>query len=251
MSRLSEQTKQELVNLINKEISINNISKKLGLCKSTIYYYYKKVKGRKIISPKFEIIDSEAEGEIIGAFAADGCSCPQSQYQVTYIFGIDEDNYANDFIKLLYSYFNKPPYKYKRKQNNTIILRYKSKLIYRFIQQHLVWENPKTYSIKLKSTNHSKEFIKGYLRGYFDCDGYTEKKYSRIEIMSVSKNSIDQIIYFLRLFEYNPKLKSYHNKKLNKKRLYTVRLNKQDAIKFLDFIQPRNPKRRLDGAARI
>lgn len=250
MLRLSERTKEKIKEMILKDISINKISKELGLWKSTIYYYYKKIKGRKIKVPHFEVKGSENEGEIIGAFAADGSCCPQSQYQVGYFFGQDEEDYAERFTNLLTTYFNKSPYKYKKVKGNVIILRYKSKIIYNFIKKYLMWENPKTYSVRLRSLNHKKRFIKGFLRGYFDCDGYTEKRYSRIEIMSVSKEMIDQITHFLELFGFNPKLKSYHNKKLNKKRLYTMRLNKPDAIRFLEVIKPRNPKR-LIGTARI
>jgi len=198
---------------------------------------------KKINYPHFKIQDSEIEGEIIGAFAADGGCCPQSDYQTTFYFGLDEEIYAKNFSKLLFQFFNKKPYFYKYPKGGKIMVRYKSKDICRFLRHYLEWTNPKTYSIRIKNLAHNKSFVKGFLRGYFDCDGYTEKRYLRIEFMSVSKSIIEQIGKMLIAFGYMPVLKSYQSKNGNRRRLYTIRLNKSDAYRFLISVKPRNQKR--------
>ena len=72
MSRLKKEMKQELINQIKKNNSINKISKELFLAKSTIYYYYRKIKGRKYKKLGIVTKYSKKEGEIVGIFAGDG-----------------------------------------------------------------------------------------------------------------------------------------------------------------------------------
>jgi intein/homing endonuclease len=164
---------------------------------------------------------------LVGAFAADGSCCTHNGYQITYYFGLDEVSYVNKFAEMLELYFHKKPYIHPVKNSRKIIIRYRSKEIYELLNKYLKWNNPKTYSIRLKRENYKEEFLIGFLRGYFDSDGYTEQKASRIEIMGVSKYMIFQIKKILIGKGFDPYIKTYQNKNRNKKMLYTLRLRKK------------------------
>lgn len=236
--------KNLLIELINKGLSINVINKETGMAKSTIYYHYKKIRGRKYVVPKFEVKGSENEGEIAGLFAADGGCCIKDDYRTTFFLGSDEEEYAHAFADLLEEYFHKKPYWYNRKKSNVIYLTYHSKSICSFFRQYLDWKCPKTHSITLKTQNRSADFIKGFLRGYLDGDGYTSA--SGVIYVSVSQQMMSQIFELLEKLGFSPKMTVYHGKY---KPCYYVKISKDKAAGFLELIRPRNKKR--SGAARI
>ena len=62
-SRLPIEIRESMINKIKEGISINNISKELGLAKSTIYHHYKKIKGKKYVVPNFVSKLDREEGE--------------------------------------------------------------------------------------------------------------------------------------------------------------------------------------------
>jgi len=118
MPRLGPDVKEKLIFLIENDISINQISKKLNLGKSTIYYYYKKIKGRKYKIPEFTPGFTEKEGEIVGIFAGDGSQYFHSKsyhYEVNIHFGKKSYNYLLYVKKLFDNYFNKQVYIHKEK----------------------------------------------------------------------------------------------------------------------------------------
>ena len=239
---MDNKTKQEIVKLILDNISIPKISQKLNLGKSTIYYYYKKLKGKKYIVPSFHISDSEVEGEIIGAFAADGGAVPQSQYQVAFFFSLNEEDYALSFSELLSKFFNKKPYFYKYPPGGKIIVRYKSKIIYKFLKHYLVWKGKKTYDVSLKEFSHTRNFYMGFLRGYLDCDGYTPKGRVATHFFGVSKKIIVQITKILDLLGFRYSLSKTESKG-NRADFYKVKLKGEEVKRFITYVVPRNKKR--------
>ena len=242
MTRLDNETKQKIIRLILNSVSIPKISQKLNLGKSTIYYYYKKLKGKKFIVPSFYIRDNEVEGEIVGAFAADGCAVPQSQYQVAFYFSLDEEDYAQSFLELLTKFFNKKPYFYRYPKGGKIIVRYKSKDIYKFLKHYLTWEGKKTYSVSLKNSSHSRGFYKGFIRGYLDCDGYTTKDRSAAHLFGVSKKMIIQIGKIIEILGFKYSF-IRQEQKGNRVAFYRTIIKGYEARRFLKYIRPRNKKR--------
>lgn len=242
MARIDNKTKQKMIKLILDGVSIPKISQMLNLGKSTIYYHYKKLKGRKFVVPSFQIKDSGIEGEIIGAFAADGCAVPQSQYQVAFYFSLDEEDYAQSFSELLTKFFNKRPYFYKYPKGGKIIVRYRSKAIYEFLRRYLNWKNKKTYSISLNNLSHGKDFFKGFLRGYFDCDGFTCKDRVATDLFSVSKRIIIQIMEILDTLNFKYSIIKTKSRG-NRADFYKIRLKGEEAKRFLKYVSPRNKKR--------
>ena len=58
---LKQEIREAIINQITEGNSINKISKSLGLRKSTIYHYYKKLKGRK-----FKLVNIPTDDKVIG-----------------------------------------------------------------------------------------------------------------------------------------------------------------------------------------
>ena len=108
------------------------------------------------------------------------------------------------------------------------------------MKNYLYWNGKKTYSVQLRTISSNKKFLKGFIRGYFDCDGHSSKDAKRISICSVSKAMIDQIYHILIMFNFIPKYYTYHEKRPNMKDLYTLTLTGERAKYFINFVEPRN-----------
>ena len=72
MAYLPKEIRQKIIKRINENVSINNISKELNLAKSTIYYHYKKIKGKKPKEIEFNFRSEKEIGEFLGIFSGDG-----------------------------------------------------------------------------------------------------------------------------------------------------------------------------------
>ena len=72
MLRLNSKIKEEIISLIKQGKSLNYISKRYGKGKTTIYYYMRKINGRKYKPIKLNLKNKELIGEIVGLFAGDG-----------------------------------------------------------------------------------------------------------------------------------------------------------------------------------
>lgn len=241
MKRLNNKTKERLIQLIKEGNSMYKTSKELKITKSLVHYYCKKNDiGNRIKYPIFNRTKSEVEGEIIGAFAADGNSyiTRNKCYNITFYLGGNETEYVRKFSLLLESFFNKKPYIYKCKKN-VFYVRYRSKAIYNFMKEYLDWIGKKTYSVKLRAMDN-EGFLKGFIRGYFDCDGYSNKKYKAISMCGVSASMMNQVRDILVIFGFSPKYYIHHEKRPNMKDLHTVSLNGTEAKRFISFIEPRN-----------
>lgn len=244
MAKISIEIKQEMLSLIKKGISINRISKDLGLYKSTIYYHYKKILGKKIVEPYFNISQSEVEGEIIGAFAADGgCVAKIGVYDIHFYIGGNELAYCDKLSNLLTNYFHKRPYIYRTLHKNLITIRYRSKSIYKLLKHYLTWEGKKVYSIKLNTIEINSAFLRGFIRGYFDCDGYSYPDNRKIVMMGVSTEMLHQIYNILQKLGFSPYFYTYKEKRKNMRDLHNVILKGLEAEKFINFINPSNPLR--------
>src|SRR3989344_8397158 len=133
MTRLQPLIRQKLAEEIERGTSINKISNSLNLAKSTIYYYYKKIKGKKYQEPKFKIGFTEKDGEIVGIFVGDGSQCLNKNYSyATNIhFGIKNIDYAK-YVKNLFESFFSKEFNLLKNGETTIKLSMKSKSIFNY-----------------------------------------------------------------------------------------------------------------------
>ncbi len=232
-----------LKSLVEEGKSLNQISQILARGKTTIYYHFKKIKGRTFEPINIVLNNDELIGEFLGLFAGDGSLFKTTNYHYrTYLhFNSTEEIFVHDLIEnVLVKLFGKEPMVFTRK--NAINLCYYSKNIHKFIREYLEWDpdRPKTYSVRLKNKDHSVDFIKGFIRGSLDSDGYLSS--NRISFATVSTGLKDNIVDFLIKLEIIPSVRLYKEKRSNRVDIYHISILKKDHEKFLRIILPRNKK---------
>ena len=235
------------INLIKKGVSLNKIQKKTGINKSTLYLYYKKIKGRKFKKVSIDLENQEAIGEFIGVFAGDGNFFygKNYHYRIRISTGILEKEYMVFLKKFLTDLFSKKPRVYKDDKNNVYIIDYYSKDIYLLIKKYLIWNENKTKSVKLKKIDKNNvPFLIGFLRGLFDTDGgiYAPKK--KVAFGTSSKLLAHQIKEILAILGMKSGFYEYKNVDFWYLDLYGKRTDK-----FMSIINPHNPRK--DKAALV
>ena len=245
MRRFSSEEKEKIIRFRKEGNSLYQICRNLNVKfknKSSVYYHLRKNFGRSFKLVKIDHSDQDAIGEIMGLFAADGSSVPQSNYQVRFHLDKNEEAYAKEFAIILSKMFDKPPRLYDF-QGKSITITYKSKLIYEFIKEYLNWNDKKTYTVLLRSLNHSKDFLIGFLRGYFDGDGYSKEDQRTAQFITTSKIMYNQLQEILSLLKLRFDSRVYHDKREGRHTAYYIILRRLEAVKFINLIQPRNSKR--------
>ena len=244
MKRLTKNEKLDIIDFIKKRRSLNYISNIFGKNKSTLYYYYKKIHGKKnktIIIPKE---DDLLIGELIGLFVGDGyCFYDKRrmQYSIRFFFNNKEKSYVFDLVKLFNKKFNKKPNVNRTK--NVLVVRYYSKELYNFILSYVNWmisrdvkgRNKKSRTVYLKINNFSDNFKKGFM----DSDGYLSNE--KIIFSSSSEKIISQSNQFLSDLGFKSHKISFQNdKRENRVGMWYVYVQKSERDKFFDVIEPRN-----------
>lgn len=189
-------------------------------------------------------------GEFLGVFAADGHYYKSvyrggHKYVIRIYVSGDEVGYARSLKMILKKLFNKKPFLYKEKKRNVFVIKYNSRKLIDIIREYLIWTDKKTYSVQLKKLDHSNTFLKGFIRGFFDCDGYMDKSKGTIYIGCTSKKIIKQFNEILLKNGFNPKIRTKNDKRPNRRSIYVLTLPKNETAKFISFVTPRNQKRRL------
>lgn len=237
---------EKILNMIRKGISLNKISKSTGLGKSTLYFHYKKIKGRKIQLIKINFDKQEELGEFIGIFSGDGSFYKRvegCQYIIRIYIGYYEKHYADYLEEKLFEWFGKRPKIYTTYYNGNpsmIVLYYSSKRMYTFIKDYLIWEGKKTYTIRLKKLDlKDRDFNIGFLRGLIDTDGSYYAPKRRMSFSTVSKELSNNVIAIMEnLLGISPKL--YIVKKQGYHDLYTITFHGKNAENLIKIIQPKN-----------
>lgn len=200
--RFSSQEILLIKNLTENGQSLNHISRVLNVGKPTIYYQVRKFKPR--LRKDFIVNINEFQiGELIGAFAGDGSYVYRlrdkqdlkkgGQYIIRYHLSMKDDLQYAEYLKNILIQMNLNPHLYKRESNGTLELTLSSKSFILFIKKYLIWDGKKTYSVCLKENikDYSDEFIRGFVRGLMDTDGYVE--ISNVGIMCVSGDLIKNL----------------------------------------------------------
>ncbi len=242
-SRLTLLEKEKLLGLIKEGKSLNEVCRVMERSKTTIYYYFRKIKGKTVSPISVNSSDEDKIGEFMGLFAGDGSFYKTDAYcyGVRLHFNLSERDFVNSLIEeVLIPLFGKRPMISVRE--NRLNLCYYSKNIYTLIDKYLTWDknSRKTYSVQLREKNHSKKFRIGFLRGSIDSDGYISSK--RICFSTVSNGLAEDTSFYLKEMNLIHSVRLYHEKRLNRKNIYHIDIWKRDFSKFLKLIRPRNKK---------
>jgi hypothetical protein len=241
--RLNKGEIEHIKKLIKSGSSLNNISHLMGKSKTTIYYYFRKIRGRTI-KPLCINYNDGLIGEFIGLFAGDGCvyKTKDCNYRTYLCFNLREKEFVNELINnVLINIFNKKPLIFI--QGNRLNLCYISKQIHLLVYQYLEWDKKsrKTYSVRLKNKNHSRDFIIGFIRGSLDSDGHFSR--NKISFATVSPGLKNNLSYFLNCLNIRHSVNLYQEKRENRKDIYHINVLKRDYNIFVNLIKPRNIKK--------
>ncbi|MFW9880704.1 MAG: LAGLIDADG family homing endonuclease [Candidatus Thorarchaeota archaeon] len=193
-----ELVRDEIKSLIKNNVSIPQISKQLNVAKSTVYYHYKSIKGRKYSIPTIPEKDAVL-GEFLGIFAGDGSLILSKDYHYRisiYLHANDDREYANYIKELIQNNFNKKVREYINE--NSLHLTFYSVDIYYLIKKYVNLYPHKTYNIYIKNPEKlSNKFLSYFIRGLFDTDGH-HKKDGRLVLCLASKKMIYQMSEILK-----------------------------------------------------
>ncbi len=250
----SDQLRNEICDRIKKGVSINKISKELNLGKSTIYYYYKKIKGKKFVEPEFRLRNSRLEGEINGIFAGDGSQyydAKRGHYEVNVHFGAKNYWYAVYVKKLFEDFFDKK-FRLNWDSDTQIRIRTQSKRIFTYFQNYLSYDRKiKHCTVKLRDSC-SFSFKMGFLKGMFDTDGCfcfvkSEKKF-RAFYTTTSKALAIQIGEILSALGIIHSIRSRRPDNPNEKIVYTVDIWRAGTNRFINLVKPMKALRARSSA---
>jgi len=252
MARLPKETKETLINKINNGTSINKISKKLNLAKSTIYHHYKKIKGKKYKEPIFISNLSKDEGEILGIIIGDGSLFyykKHGHYWIKIRFGLINKKYALYVKDKFEKFFNKNFYLYEDCKNKLSLVTL-SKKTYIYFNNFLYFKKGKKYcTVSINNLeNLPKNFKLGLLKGLIDTDGCISKHSDgriRISFHTTSKKLSEQFItlseeqnFRYGIFSIKPNIKNIKGKNYKTREYYSIYLWKESTIPFIKLIKP-------------
>lgn len=246
MNRLNARIKSIVISSIKNKDSINKICSKTGLAKSTVYYYYKKINGKKYKSPNCSITFSDYGGEIVGIFSGDGSQyhyLPNGNYFTTIHFG-NVVGYV-DYVKNIYdSFFEKPWRKWKESTKEGLIkyrLRVSDKKIFHFFKSYLDYDpKSKHNTCAIKNIALTRPFKIGFLRGFFDTDGCLSTSNDRVRVFyyTTSQKLADQMKCFLEELGISSTIRCERRKNLGWKDLFVLRIREKEVNKFLNLVKP-------------
>lgn len=264
MVRLSNEKISKIKNLSLEGMSLREIQKRTRLPLSTIQYHSpKRKKGRikivKIPKSNFTI------GEIMGAFAGDGyahtiISGRTHNHFVRFFLSYDKDQAYAKYLFNLLRKMNLNPHiyntKYKGKYSK-IEVRVSSIKFKEFISNYLKWRDKKKYTVSLREgiNYYNKDFLRGFIRGLMDTDGFVEVY--NVAFGVVSKKLALNFRDILNEFKVECSFKVRKDKRENRKDLYLCRVPRRNLDRFNDLFSFSNPRKLnslmniLNGAARI
>ena len=194
---------EEIISLYNQGIGSHRISKQLGISKTTVLDYLRKLdinrrENNGNLQRKYDLdfsyfteINTEEKAYILGILCADG-STYKDEYKVS-IGLVEKDLPVLEFIKEQLGYTGPLYYNNRNSKNekwqNTYTLSISSKQIWEDCQKWGLLIN-KTFKTTFPLTI-PKGFYKDFIRGYFDGDGYVSKKGYRIELVGTEELLIE------------------------------------------------------------
>ncbi len=243
MQRLSPEIIGRINTMVAKNLSLNKISEVLGLSKSTVYYWYRKVKGKTFTKLVINSANQEIVGEFIGAFAGDGNYTVDRDYkhQISISLNSRDLYYITHLRNLIGIVCGRMPHVYTYDREHVTILRVVSKDLALFVKLYLTWANTKTATVELRDRGKEldKRFIVGFLRGLMDTDGYINHGAKYATFSTISPRLARNIETSLTFLDINFKEYLNEDRRKNYKPVFRIRVTK-DFKKFISVVQPKH-----------
>lgn len=226
--RLSKEEKDFIKEKTLEGKSLRYLSKEMDLGITTIYYQVRKFKPKQ----RKEFIVNLPEGkigEIMGAFAGDGSYSHSKRergyyYTIRFSLSISRDMQYAQYLMDLLKKLNLNPFLFKKEKENAMDITIHSKAFIEFIRQFLSWEDKKSPSIRLRNNlnKYSEDFLKGFVRGLMDTDGYVE--ISNVSCASISERLIKNLLEIFDKFGLKYKFSIRIRNNTPQKDLFLVRV---------------------------
>lgn len=225
---------------IDKNLTIFEVAKKLGLAYQTVFsrlnklgiktipYLKKNYTNKRTLKTS---IYSEDLAEFIGIMCGDGHI---SDEQVFVFLGNKADGYA-DYVQYLFKSIFGYDLKRGKRENNYIVLYLGFRELVKFLMKMGLVKDKVKEQLKVpKWVFDNKIFMKAFIRGLFDTDGlvYRLRWGSQVSFCNRSVPLLKGTRKMLRLLSFHPSKISIYN-------LYLTR--KSDLKKFLNEIGSSNP----------
>ena len=155
-------------------------------------------------------------------------------------FGSHRFEYARYVQSLLYDYFHKQ-FRFADSGNGTLRLKIESRAIYHYFEEYLIFDPAvKHFTVKLKSLDLPRPFLRGFLRGYIDTDGsiLRDKRCNSLIVMffttsEVMAQQIERILGALHI-----EITTWCLRRTRYKPLYYIRVRVRAVKAFLHLVHP-------------
>ncbi|OGM02494.1 hypothetical protein A2115_00695 [Candidatus Woesebacteria bacterium GWA1_41_8] len=228
---------------IKENRSIGEIAKILNLGQSTIYGRLLRLSIKPMRSRKMRFNNkrgdisipegySEQLSEFIGVLLGDGHLTPT---QVTVTLGNKEVVYVSYLTKLIKKLFNIEP-KTIRVRNGYHVVYVGSTYVVRWLlSMGLVFNKVKSQVDLPPWIFSNKDYVKGFLRGFFDTDGSIYKLRFGVQLAFINRSlpMLESLRSCLSLLDYSPS-------NISQFRIYLTR--REDIIRFFKTVNPANAK---------
>jgi len=254
--RLSEEEKELIRKMTLEGKSLRQISSLINLGITTIYYNVRKFKPKQRKKFVCNLNDFQI-GELVGAFAGDGNFYHSikgrcSKYTIRYFLSYEDDMFYAQYLTNLLKNMNLNANMFPRKQGekwSVIIINVYSKEFYNLIKNYLIWEGKKGHTVRLKDNilAYNPNFLRGFVRGLMDTDGFVG--ISNICFAVVSKSLVLNFKDILFLFNIESKFFTKIRER-NRKDLHFCRVNRPYLDLYHNLFGFSN-QRKLDSLLRI
>ncbi|MBI2508279.1 hypothetical protein HYV89_04990 [Candidatus Woesearchaeota archaeon] len=254
--RLSQEEKDGIKEFTLKGKSLRQVSKILGIGITTIYYHVRKFKPKQFKKMEITLKDFQL-GELIGSFVGDGNfyydrNGRSRRYVIRYYLSYEDDRpYSRYLVKLLKNMNLNTRVLCRKNQGrlSSIEIRIYSKEFYNLLREYITWEGIKTYSVRLLRgiNDYSEDFLKGFIRGLMDTDGFVENY--NLSLGVTSKPLILNFEDILSKFDIQYKL-TIRKRDSTRKDLFLCRIHRVSLELYRDLFGFSNP-RKMNGLLNI
>ena len=172
--------------------------------------------------------DHRLIGTYIGIWAGDGTQYYDNGYRIKICCHSKDQRMIGFFRWIMMELFGKTVTDVVHEERNRSLIRFNSKFIYDFVNYHLLFDEKKTHTVRLKDEikDYSEEYLEGFLLGLTLTDGYLKDKYC---FNVTSKELASNCFQILKGWNLNPKMYIHNREKYGWKDLHMVRLDKKNS----------------------